>query len=77
MSDNNRYAADIHVVTATKDGKTEYWVAAVTRDQALQAVRNQAPPGWKLALIDDGLTPARVAELKMRPNSVRRLSGGL
>ena len=69
----NEYAGGIWVVTATKDRKSEYWAAAVPESQAIEAVRQQVAPGWKLALTQQRLSPAQIAELEMRPNSVRKL----
>jgi len=69
----NEYAGGVWVVTATKDRESEYWAAAVPEGQAIEAVRQQVAPGWKLALTQRRLTPAQVVELKMRPNSVRKL----
>ena len=39
----------------------------------LEKVRLQVASGWNLALTDCRLTPKQLAELKMRPNSVRLL----
>ena len=66
-------AGGVHVVAATRDGRTEYWAAATIRAEAVDAVRQQIAPGWTLALTERRLTPEKVAELKMRPNSVRLL----
>jgi len=67
------YAGGIFLVTATKDGKTEYWAAATPSAYAVDAVRAQIAPGWKLALTGIRLTTTQVAELNMRPDSVRKL----
>ena len=67
------YAGGIYIIEASKGGKTEYWAAAVPRDQALKAVQSVVVPGSKLTLTNRRLTPAKIAELKMRPNSVRQL----
>lgn len=69
----NERAGGIHVVEATKEGKTEYWAAAVPESQALDAVRQQVAPGWKLSLTQRRLTTAHVAGLKLRPGGVRQL----
>lgn len=69
----SEYAGGIQIVTATKDGRTEYWAAAVPEARAIEAVRDQAPLGWTFTLTAKRLTPATVVELKMRPNSVRKL----
>jgi hypothetical protein len=67
----NEYAGGIYVIAATKDGRTEY--CAVLENRAIEAVRDQIGPGWKLSLTTKRLTAAQVAELKMRTNSVRQL----
>jgi len=69
----NERAGGIYIVMAAKDGKVEYWAAAVPQFRALEAVRHQIAPGWRLILTQHRLRPALVAELNMRPNSVRRL----
>jgi hypothetical protein len=69
----NEYAGGIYIVVATKDGHREYWAAAVPRERVLEEVRLQVPHGWALALTDRRLTLKQMAELKIRPNSVRKL----
>lgn len=67
------YAGDIYVVAVSKGSLTEYWAAAVPREEAIEAVRMQAPPDRLLFLTDRRLTLKQVIELKMRPGSVRKL----
>jgi hypothetical protein len=69
----NEYAGGIYVIQATKDGRIEYWAAAVPRDKAIEAVSEQMAPGWKLVLTERRLTPGKIAALRMRANSVRLL----
>jgi hypothetical protein len=69
----NERAVGIHVVMAAKDGKVEYWAAAVRQSRALEAVRQHIAPGWRLILTQHRLRPALAEELKMRTNSVRQL----
>jgi hypothetical protein len=71
----NEYAGGVHVVAATKDGKTEYWAATTLRVDAIVAVRHVIGPGWTLALTERRLTPEQIAALKMHPNSVCQLKG--
>jgi hypothetical protein len=69
----NSYVAGISVVIATKDGRTNYWAAAVPRDKAIAAVQQKLPPGWTAALTSHHLTARKVEALNMRPNSVHEL----
>jgi len=64
----------IYVVAATKGGQTEYWVAATRRDEALAAVQQVLPAGWRATTVTDRrLTPEQVESLKLRPHDVRKL----
>ena len=67
------YAGDVYIVIATKDGETDYWVAATPREEALDAVRDQLALGWTLHLTDQLLPSEMVAQLDMRGDSVLRL----
>ena len=71
---SNTYAGVVYIVTAMKDGETEYWVAANPRDQALAAVREHLAPGWTPSLTDQRLPPEMVVE--MHANRVRKLKVG-
>jgi hypothetical protein len=71
---SNTYAGVVYIVTAMKDGETEYWVAANPRDQALAAVREHLAPGWTPSLTDQRFPPEMVVE--MHANSVRKLKVG-
>jgi len=66
-------AKDIHVVVAISDGETEFWAAAFPRHEAVKRVRELLPSGWTAKLMEWQLNPKRVAQLKMRANSVQRL----
>jgi hypothetical protein len=68
------YAGAIYVVAASKDGKTEYWVAATSPKHATAAVQLAIGPAWKVRLTNRRLTPTQLAELRLRPDDVRRLS---
>jgi hypothetical protein len=67
------FANDIYVVSATKDGQTEFWAAATARRVAAAQVQQLLPPGWKAALTGWRLNPERAAKLKMLANTVRPL----
>jgi hypothetical protein len=62
-----------YVVAASKDAKTEYWVATTPPNQAVLAVQLVVGPTWKVALTNRRLTPAQKAELNLRSEEVRRL----
>ena len=64
------HAGGIYVIVATEGAKTRYWAAAVPASDAIEAVWLLAPVGWTLRVTTRRLTPKRVADLKMRPNSV-------
>ena len=63
----DEYAGGIYVVAATKGALTEYWAAAVPRAEAVEAVRQQAPPDRLLYLTEYHLTLRQVIELRDRP----------
>ena len=65
------YAGAIYVVAASKDGKTEYWVAATNPKEATVAVQLVLGPSWKVKLTNRRLTPTQLAELSLRPDDVR------
>jgi hypothetical protein len=69
----NEYASEIYVVTAIKDGVTEYWVAATTPKEAVMAVQLQAGPQWQVKVTDRRITALEAHRLKLRPGHVRRL----
>jgi hypothetical protein len=67
------HARPIYVVSASKDGKIEYWVAATNPNEATVAVQLVLGPAWKIKLTDRRLNPSQLAELNLRPDDVRRL----
>ncbi len=66
-------AGGVSIVVAAKRGKVEYWAAATAREAAVAAVEQFLAPRWKATLTSRHLTPEQVAELKLRPNGVRKL----
>jgi hypothetical protein len=70
---SNSYAGAVYIVSATKDGKTDYWVATTTREDAVATVESQLGPGWTLARTNNRLPTETMAELKMRPDCIRKL----
>jgi hypothetical protein len=67
------FLGGIYVVAATKDGKTDYWVAATRREDAVIAVELLLGPGWTVALTDRRVSPQQIDALKLRPNGVCQL----
>ena len=71
---NTTFADLIYVVSATKNGQSEFWAAATPRRAAAAQVQRSLPPGWKATLTSWRLSRERAAELEMRPDTVRRLT---
>ena len=71
---NTTFADLIYVVSATKNGQSEFWAAATPRRVAAAQVQRSLPPGWKATLTSWRLSSGRAAELEMRPNTVRKLT---
>jgi hypothetical protein len=67
------YTGAVYVVAASKEGKTEHWVAATSPKEAVLAVQLILGPTWKVALTNRLLTPSQRAELNLRLDDVRRL----
>jgi hypothetical protein len=64
----------VYVVSATKNGQSEFWAAATPPDSAAAQVQGSLPPGWEAKLTGWRLGAERVAELQMAPNTVRRIT---
>jgi len=71
---NTIFADVVYVVSATKDGQSEFWAAATPCRVAAAQVQRSLPPGWKATLTSWRLSSGRAAELEMRPNTVRKLT---
>jgi hypothetical protein len=63
----------VYIVTATKNGQTEFWAAATSRHRAAAAVQRLLPSGWSVMCLGWRLSPTKAAALKLSSNSVRRL----
>jgi hypothetical protein len=61
----NLYGGAICVVAASKHGKTEYWVAATSPEQATGAVQLVLGPTWNVKLLNRRLAPTQLAELNL------------
>jgi hypothetical protein len=70
------YAGGIHVIAATKDGKTEYWAAATRREHAVDEVRKALPPGWNATFTERRISVETARQLKMQRMSVSKLPTG-
>jgi len=64
----------IYVVSVTKNGKSEFWAAATPRDSAAAYVQGSLPAGWEAKLTGWRLGAERAAELRMAPNTVRKIT---
>jgi hypothetical protein len=53
------------------------YVAAVPKDQAVKAVRQEIPPTWRAQLLPLELTDSQIAQLKLQPGQVSELSEAL
>jgi len=71
----NGFARAVYIVTATKNGRTEFWAAATPRHHAAAAVQRVLQPGWRIMFLGWRLSPTVAAALKMSSNSVRKLVG--
>jgi hypothetical protein len=71
---NTTFADVLYVVTATKNGQSEFWAAATPRRVAAAQVQRSLPPGWKAIVTSWRLSRGRAAELEMRTNTVRKLT---
>jgi hypothetical protein len=69
----NKFARGAYVVSATKDGQTEFWAAATSRHRAAAAVQHVLPTGWRVTLLGWRLSPTKAAALEMPSNTVRKL----
>jgi hypothetical protein len=67
------FASRVFVVSASKDGQIQEWVAATSPKEAIVAVQLQTGPEWRVELINRRLTPAEVASLNLRTGDVRRI----
>jgi hypothetical protein len=69
----DKWASDVHIVAATKDSQTEYWVAATQCEEAVAAVQQLLLPGWTASLTDRRISSAQAAVLHLRANDVRKI----
>jgi hypothetical protein len=65
------YAGNLYVVAATKDGKTDYWVASSSREEAVATVQRIVEPGWRVSLTERRISPKQATALKLHVEGVR------
>lgn len=67
----------VHIVTATKDGATEYWAVITPQSEAEGLVRQLLPNegrGYTIALTQKRLTQEQAAALRLRVGGAEKLS---
>jgi hypothetical protein len=64
----------VHVVSAIKGDQAEFWAAATSRELAAGQVQQALPPGWMAISRGWRLNRKTAEEMKMCPNTVRRLT---
>ena len=66
-------APEVHLVRVTADdGEIQIWLAATSRDQAVDLVLDAIPEGWAVSLMQRQLTAGHGLTLNMTPGEVRR-----
>jgi hypothetical protein len=69
----NESASEVHLVrVTTDDGERQVWLAATSRDEALDRVLDAIPEGWTVSLIQRQLGPELVAAFNMMVGEVRQ-----
>jgi hypothetical protein len=67
------FASGAFIVSASKDGQIQEWVAATSPKEAVVAVQLQTGPEWRVELTNRRLTRTEVASLNLRLGEVRRI----
>ena len=66
-------ALEVHLVrVTTDDGEVQIWLAATSRDQALELVLDAIPEGWAVSLIQRQLSAEHILMLNMTLGEVRQ-----
>ena len=73
MSITNPDDVQLVLVASPDSGDPHLWIAATLRDDALKTVLRLAPIGSSAELLDERLSPERLAELSVRTRDVRDL----
>jgi hypothetical protein len=64
---------EVYVVVGTYGDNIQYWAAAVPRSRAAEEVRKVLGSEWKTKVTIWRPTSERLAQLKLKPNSVRQI----
>ncbi|WFU34455.1 hypothetical protein QA635_08590 [Bradyrhizobium brasilense] len=66
-------ATEVHLVRVTTDeGEVQIWLAATSREEAVDRVLDEIPEGWAASIIQRQLAAEHVVALNMRLGEVRR-----
>ncbi|MGN8547697.1 hypothetical protein ACQPTN_24145 [Bradyrhizobium sp. 13971] len=66
-------ATEVHLVRVTTDnGEVQIWLAATSREEALDKVLEKIPERWTVGIIQRQLDSEHVAALNMTAGEVRR-----
>lgn len=66
-------ATEVQLVRVTTDAReVQIWLAATSREEALDRVLDAIPEGWAVSLIQRGLAAEHVAALDMTVGEIRR-----
>ncbi|MCA6105510.1 hypothetical protein [Bradyrhizobium australafricanum] len=66
-------ATEIHLVrVTTDDGEVQIWLAATSREEAVDRVLEEIPEGWAVSLIQRQLATEHIPALNMAAGEVRR-----
>ncbi|MCC8950861.1 MULTISPECIES: hypothetical protein [Bradyrhizobium] len=66
-------ATEIHLVrVTTDDGEVQIWLAATSREEAVDRVLDEIPEGWAVSLIQRQLAAEHIPALNMAAGEVRR-----
>ncbi|MCP1731084.1 hypothetical protein ABIF38_006608 [Bradyrhizobium japonicum] len=66
-------ATEVHLVRVTTDeGEVQVWLAATSREEAVDRVLDEIPEGWAASIVQRQLPAEHVLTLNMRLGEVRR-----
>ncbi|WP_316399388.1 hypothetical protein [Bradyrhizobium sp. 33ap4] len=66
-------AIEVHLVrVTTDDGEVQIWLAATSREEAVDRVLDAIPEGWAVSLIQRQLAADHIPILNMAAGEVRR-----
>ncbi|WGS05245.1 hypothetical protein MTX26_29550 [Bradyrhizobium sp. ISRA443] len=69
-------AHEVHLVrVTTDDGERQIWLAATSREDAVDRVLDAIPEGWAASLIERQFSAEDAAALNLMSGEVRKASG--